>query len=487
MQSIYKEIITSKTGSLIPVLKSGKTLESSYNPEKDAERKIDSMDLSASIFLFTGLGSGILISKLLEIKPEAKVLCIEYSKTDINLLKNIPLVNSLIPKIILFTKEEITQNLIQNYIPALYGNLKIIEQTNYLSENSDYSDFLKKEIQKAVTEISKDYSVQAHFGKLWQHNILNNYKLLKVENPIHPKMPEIFKTKKCAILAAGPTLDEKISFLKEKKEDYFVLSTDTAYQAAQRHNLHCDAVVTLDAQNISTVHYSKNTENDTLYLLDFSSSPSISKKLLKHNCKILYFTTGHPLSKLLTEENKTLKLNSGSGTVTIAALDFALKADFPHIEVFGADFSYPGNKPYAKGTYLDTLYNCSSVKTFPSEQKYSKLMFRTELTESEGIKTTEILKSYRQSFEAYLKGLKIPFELKQNVYVIEKNYENINKEFLNNLLTKERIFEKINSENQNFRTALLPFAAFLQRTNPDLSPDELRKTAEADLRRYLAL
>ena len=199
------------------------------------------------------------------------------------------------------------------------------------------------------------------------------------------------------------------------------------------------------------------------------------------------FTTGHPLSAFIQDDEKNLYLNSGSGTVTIAALDFALKAGFKDIEIFGADFSFPLNKPYAKGTYLDTLYNKNASKINSSETLFSKLMFRTELKTISGIKTTEVLQGYKTSFEKYLFKLKIPFEIKQNVYVIKNISENTSKEFLNNLLTKEKIFEKIKSENQNFTTALLPFTAFLQRKNPDKSPDLLIKEAEVDFRRYLDL
>ena len=36
-QSIYKSIETAKNGSQIPVFQSGRTMESRYNPERDAE------------------------------------------------------------------------------------------------------------------------------------------------------------------------------------------------------------------------------------------------------------------------------------------------------------------------------------------------------------------------------------------------------------------------------------------------------------------
>ena len=488
MQSIYKELTISKTGMVLPVLQSGKTLESTYNPERDAERKIISLNIHENFILVLGFGSGILITKLLENYPASKIFCVEYSEIDITFIKNIPGSKDIINKINLFPKEKLYESLIQNYIPSLYGNLKIIEQTNYLSENKNYTEFLKNEIERALSDISKDYSVQAHFGKLWQHNILNNYKNLqnrKFNNWSFIK--QYTNTKKCAVLAAGPTLDQKLPSLVKNRKDYFILATDTAFQVAEKQGLSCDAVITLDAQNISTTHFTKKLFPNTIFLIEFSSSPSIIKKIKKNTDNFLCFTTGHPLSAFIQDGGKNLYLNSGSGTVTIAALDFAIKAGFKEIEIFGADFSFPLNKPYAKGTYLDTLYNKSASKINSSETLFSKLMFRTELKTISGIKTTEVLQGYKTSFEKYLFKLKIPFEIKQNVYVIKNISENTSKEFLNNLLTKEKIFEKIKSENQNFTLSGVPFSVFLQRKNPDKSPDLLIKEAEVDFRRYLDL
>jgi len=486
MQTIYRELTTSKTGSLIPVLQSGKTLESSYNPERDAERKLEAIKTEEKIFLVLGFGSGILIQKLIEKIPDAKILCAEYSKEDIALLSRLPLFTSITEKISLFPKEELYSNLLEQYIPSLYGNLKIIEQTNYIGEIPGFSEYIKSQIEKALKDISKDYSVQAHFGKLWQHNILNNIKQLTKSGLNRGIKQKIDTDKICAVLGAGPTMDEKIPYLKANREKFFIIATDTAFLMSEKQGLHCDAVITLDAQNVSVTHFISKIPDNCLFLVDYSSSPSITNKLKNKTGNLQFFSTGHPLSVFLSD-GKLLLLNSGSGTVTIAALDFAIKAVFKEIQVFGADFSYPQNKAYAKGTYLDALYNRNASKIKTSEQNYTHLLYRTELLEKDGVKTTEVLQGYKNSFESFLKSLKISFEKKQNVYVIKNSYENINKESFNNLTFNEKIFEKISSQNQNLKTALLPFAAFLQRTEPELNQEILFEKAESDLRRYLKI
>ena len=67
--SIYTNFIEAKNGTLIPVLKSGRTLESRYNPQRDGENLANSLDKKFSFFLLMGISSGILISKILEKFP----------------------------------------------------------------------------------------------------------------------------------------------------------------------------------------------------------------------------------------------------------------------------------------------------------------------------------------------------------------------------------------------------------------------------------
>ena len=77
--------------------------------------------------------------------------------------------------------------LLQNYFPAKYGDLQIIEQKPWIIENQKKLTEIKEVIQKTLGIISADYSVQAHFGKIWTSNILNNFQGLKESKHSNPK------------------------------------------------------------------------------------------------------------------------------------------------------------------------------------------------------------------------------------------------------------------------------------------------------------
>ena len=77
---IYKEFITAKNGSQIPVFTSGRTMESRYNPERDAENLCNSINEEAAFFLVLGIGSGIFLKLLSQKYPESKILALELYK-----------------------------------------------------------------------------------------------------------------------------------------------------------------------------------------------------------------------------------------------------------------------------------------------------------------------------------------------------------------------------------------------------------------------
>ena len=60
--------------------------------------------------------------------------------------------------------------------------------------------------------------------------------------------------------------------------------------------------------------------------------------------------------------NKLSSLNTTCGTVTITALDFAIKCGFTEIQILGADFGYVKNKTYTKSTYLDQIFSKNQNK-----------------------------------------------------------------------------------------------------------------------------
>ena len=133
--SIYKSFEEAKNGTRIPVFLSGRTMESRYNPQRDAENLLNTVNTNSRFFIVTGIGSGIFLQLLNQKIPDARIIAFELSQADIDFLMQSDTVKTLSTNpLITFTNLSNLENILtQNYLPAKYGNLQIIEQRGWIN------------------------------------------------------------------------------------------------------------------------------------------------------------------------------------------------------------------------------------------------------------------------------------------------------------------------------------------------------------------
>jgi hypothetical protein len=409
MNAVYTSIMTAKTGLPVPVFANGHTMHSRYDPEKEAAQTASSITDRCLFFLIAGIGGGYLLKIIRMLYPGSTILAAENSAEDIEFLKNIPTFAEICsdPHIIIFPVEKTAESLQRYYLPSIYGSMQIIEQKSWAVENLSGITEFRRQTETASRALSADFSVQAHFGRIWQRNIIMNLRQA-LDSPQYS-----FPVEKTALIAAaGPSLDFTISHIQENRRSLYVVATDTAYGSLVKRNIRCDAVVSIDGQEVSHNHFmGGNPSADTLFIFDLCANPAAVRAARQNGCRVIFIQTGHPLSLYASSysAHKGKKpfppLESGAGTVTMAAVDFAAKAGFSSIIAVGADFSYLNGKAYMKGTYLDMLYNSRSRRTATSETFYDSLLFRTPLIPyNNHVRrfTTGVLESYEASFEKWI-------------------------------------------------------------------------------------
>ena len=460
-KSIYQNIMQSITGIPIPVFSNGKTVDSRYDPERDSLRLCQSISDKSKFIIVLGIASGVLIKTLLQNKKDIFILAVEKSEEDIWFLKQLEIVQQLEKeeRVDFTFIDKLDADLTRLYIPSFYASLEVLEQRGWTEENKEFMPLIQDKIKNALAEISADYSVQSHFGKLWVHNLMSNLKQVSKLQGFEKYMANTSKT--AVVLGAGPTLEEKIPLLKKDRQSFYIIATDTSLSVLCNNALTPDAVVSLDGQNVSLTHFihSKKIElNSTLFLFDLTANPTAVRKVIQAGATPVFFQSGHPLSlyacKLFNLQIPALF--SGAGTVTISALDYAIKSGFKKIIIYGADFSYVGGKAYAKGTYLDTLYNSKSSRSNTLEKQFDNLLFRTPLIElSKNRCTTTVLKAYQTSLESYLQTQGIRFEHTDNSYILNNSAANACDLLGNIFVTSDskdlpcRLAEKLITECQN--------------------------------------
>lgn len=479
-ENSYIENVISKTNLKVAKLKNNKTFYSIYNPEREIDFFCNNEKIKNSGFIcIAGIGNGYHLKKISELYPEKFILAFEINQSSLNfLLSNNDFDFIKNSNIHLTTLNDLEKNITEFYNPILYGDFYFTYFKNWLDYHKEYFSVIENKINNSISNISADISTQSHFGKIWMHNIFENIKLMydcKINNNF-----EIDNSKIAAIIGAGPSLDETILKLKYNTKKYFIISTDTAYPILCKNDIIPDVVTSIDAQIYSREHFIgiKNFKSSkTIFLLDLCCNKTIAKQLNPN--QILFFNSGHPLCNYFEKLSniKFLKLNSGRGTVTTTAFDFALECGFTNIELFGSDFCFYKNKPYAKTTYLEKQFLNKSNFINNLETQYSNLMFRT-ITEknSSGYLTSQLLNEYCLTQQKMIKTCEKnifsastncnPMKLKIFTDEIIYNKQNIVKFNLNyidkNILKKyyQEIIKIKNIEKTPIFFTLLPFFAW---------------------------
>lgn len=405
----YTKIIKSASGLQIPE-KENIAFHSKYDPIKEAQTFSAQFDNEKSFYIIGGLCGAYHVWAILKKNAGNKAIIIENSEKDIRFLSEIESVQRLLKNTnaIITTPENLYEKIINNFLPALYGNARILFLRSWENQFSKTAQKTKIIIKRAINDVLNDFSTQRCFGKIWQRNIFQNLSFAKYSDTnaflkIAAKKANTNRVKTAAVVAAGPSLDKSISTLKKEREKYFVISVDTAFPVLLKNEIDSDIVISIDGQMISHSHFIDEIPKKTLFAFDLCACNSSVRKIKQKNAHFIFFESGHPLAVFASNfRDKTFftHLCTGSGTVTCAAFSLARVLGFEKIEFFGADFSYSNGKSYAKGTYFDELYFSCANRIVSAETLFSGLFFRSKLRKiAENIYDTPLLATYKKSLE----------------------------------------------------------------------------------------
>ncbi|MCL2264859.1 MAG: DUF115 domain-containing protein [Treponema sp.] len=494
----------SKSGETVPAFclpEGNLSLHSMIDPRREAQRLVSGL-AQADFAVFLGLGGGFAPEAALDL-PNTRVAVIDFDKESIgHLLKSKDysglLKNSRFSLIIDPLPGEIENFLLENFKPALYSSIKTIPLRTRTERDIQKFEYAAAAIQKTIKMISGDYSVQAHFGKRWFSNIIRN---IKNVNAFHEFKPG--QIKNAAVIAAGPSLDNQIKYLKElKSKKTFIISSDTALGSLLHNGIETDAVVSIDCQHISYYHFMGDNTRGIPLILDIASPPLLAG----FSKKTVFFSGGHPLAKYVSNNWKRLPtLDTSGGNVTYSCLSLAETLGAQRITLFGADFSCIGCQSYARGTYINPYFANKQKRLSPIEAQMSALLYRSPFLPHEdgaGYRETSALRFYREKMEEKISAMSASVDCAPGfgapVNLIKKEARQVDAEWKISSAEKERCsgadflksymndisglpvfksggsyFDYLNEKQKQIFTTLLPYAAAVKKRNPELKQDDL--------------
>jgi hypothetical protein len=501
----YK-FLESRSGETVPALVTpgggARPLHSLVDPEKEGRRFIAACE-QEGFLIFLGLGGGFAAAGALEREDVYRVLVIDY---DINGMAELLCSREYIkilgdPRFRLLVDspgEMIKKYILDNYQPVFSGGIRMLPLRTRTEWDPAKFGQAGDAVGAAIEAVSADYSVQAYFGTRWFSNIIRN--IFRAEEPYSPLPP----VRRAAVCAAGPSLDLQLPRLLEKqREGLFIFAADTSLPSLLTGGLEPDGVVSIDCQHISYYHFMGGLPRKIPLFPDLASPPLV----VSQSERPYFFSGGHPLSHYISRYWRSLPVVDTAGAnVTYAALSLADKLGAGEIELYGADFSYPQGRCYARGTYIYPYFENRQNRFTPLEELFSAFLYRSpSLKRVEGRSSwyyeTRSLTMYRRGVEEKkfhaelipVPGLGAPLTIRQNrepappgefsLFAAGRASMGAG-EFLDAYRRDIRALplpqrgaaaylEKLGPREKRVLTTLIPEAAAIKRRRPELKTHEL--------------
>lgn len=351
------KIVESKNGMANLMLNSGEWIHSRYNPEKEAERWVNGLDVKdKDTILVMGLGLGYYLDYLVEKYNDKKLIIVEPN-LDIFIkmleVKNIEKYLELERIVFIVAKEAyVVRMLISEYINQ--NKIKRVcaaEMSIYRKLNNDYIEELYEEIHKGLSMLLSNIATEIAFAQMWLNNVVRNFEFV-MSTPNVSIMKDKFKNIPVVIVSAGPSLDKNIHYLKTIYNRALIIAVGSAVNIVEKNGITPHIIMGLDGQEMEAKLFQnlKNHKPIFVYGTSVHYKAVEDYKGLKMS---LVLNSDITMIELYRKLGINIDSFSTGPSVSNVALVFAHYLQASTILFVGQDLAYKDDKRYAKGNVLD--------------------------------------------------------------------------------------------------------------------------------------
>lgn len=339
-------------------------LHSSYNPEKEAERFTETIQLNfyPHFILITEPALSYCANQLRKKFPDAKLLAVRYSNSFSESDK-------LWDKVFYFSEKNSLENELFNYLGE-DGILCCLFLAWQASSNAfpKENQLVWEEIKNSVSKSSAILNTRTYFSKRWIKNSINFFsnirKTLEISQMSRPVL----------VTASGRSLESSIKFIKKYRNDFFILAVSSSIRPLIKNKIIPDLCISTDGGYWAKKHL------EILQKPEFSDIPlaltceAACPSSILENRNILPLTYNDFLEKaFFTEMKISTKKVYRNGSVSGTAALLALELTDSNVYFCGLDMSE--NKGF-QHTMPNALEETDCIKDFRLSTKYTRLQPR---------------------------------------------------------------------------------------------------------------
>lgn len=237
-------------------------------------------------------------------------------------------------------------------------DITIVEHKPSVEKNPEYYKKIREFLEESTIIGRQNLATLMESASLWQNQILTNISViikcpgLKTLFGKFPNVPTI-------IVAAGPSLDKNVAYLKYAKDKALIICVDTAVRTLFNYDIKPDLVVTIDATTKNYNYYLKDLDLSDIYLV---AGPAVYPEAISAFVpKVFVSSFGHPLldwMETFIGVKGTIKLG---GSVSTAAFDLARRCGANPIVFIGQDLAFTDDKIYTSGVKKERVKEIENI------------------------------------------------------------------------------------------------------------------------------
>jgi hypothetical protein len=355
VQGCKIEIIKGKTGmDTLVYNRRGQRffLHSYYDPVREGENWADRISVKGDeIFIVLGCGLGYHLTALnKKLKEGNRVIVIEPEEIA-HFVVNFKELNGIKrDKRYIFVADS-SLNVIFNSLGNLIGmfDLEKIKLVEFKPIQRVFEDYYGRVVEKLFRFINNEIinrNTVIFFSQKWTDNFFENLPFTVKSTPVKYFF-DCMKGFPIIIVAAGPSLDKNIRYLKEAKGKAVIICAGSAIKALLKEGIIPDFIVSVDGGEPNFWHFDGIDNFEALLVFE----PMIYPDILKvYKGKKVTFQAS-PLTEVIQKKlNRDFGTLSIGGSVANTAFSLAVKIGGNPIIFVGQDLAYKNGVTHASGT-----------------------------------------------------------------------------------------------------------------------------------------
>ncbi len=460
----------------------GKFIHSKYNPIREAEQALLSPFFNGKETrngcVFYGLGLGYLPEIYAARNTDAELLIVE---PDIFLfllfLASRPLCSFFTHKKLILLLGAYP-NEVLNFFEKTASAVSVFKQTPIMDVNHLWFSELEILQNRRNEKNRLNKNTFKKFGKLWTRNFFKN--VSRIDRLINiSEFENSFNDYPSLIIAAGPSLTERLSLIKKYKDKFIIIAADTAVSACIREGITPDFILLMDAQYWNYLHLAEADITNSVLVTELAVYPAVFR--LKTLASVLA-SSACPLAQYAENAVGGVGKIASGGSVATACWDFARFLGSKEIIAVGLDLAFPQFQTHFKGSRFEEDTYKTAMRFHTAEDASHRALYSAYPETAGGydgnVLTDMRMKMYAWWFESKIAeysniktfnlipcGLKIPnmIELTEDTFVLKSGNSRcsfaVKRNKIKKIIDKKNYFKLIGNLKYIFQNLEADFIA----------------------------